>query len=157
MAALATIATLGLNVLSAQQTARAQERQNLAQHAANDAAAQARIAELRRLGEVEELRREDALRQELAARRARFAGRGVSPTEGSAAAVLGGLAAESKQASLEDAYLRNAEIRDIQNARLSQGRINLLQAADAQARGRLRALQRGIPFSQSIGTSLLER
>lgn len=157
MAALATIATLGLNVLSAQQTARAQERRNLAQLSADDAAARTRIDEIRRLGEIEEQRREGFLNQELAARRARFAGRGLSPTEGSAAAVLGGLVAESEQASSEDSFLRNAQIRDIENARLSRGRINLLQAADARARGQLQTLQRGLPLQRSARTSLFGR
>ncbi|MGB1547121.1 MAG: hypothetical protein ACPHIA_01125 [Alphaproteobacteria bacterium] len=129
----------------------------MAQLAADDAAAQARIAEIKRLGTIEEQRREDLLRQELASRRAHFAGRGLSPAEGSAAAVLGGLVEESKQASAEDAYLRNAEIREIENARLARGRINLLQAANARARGGLQSLQRGIPFSYRLGTSLLER
>ncbi len=157
MAALATIATLGLNMFSAQQTARAQERQDLAQLSANDAAARIRIGELRRLGEIEEQPRKGFLSQALAARRARFAGRGLNPAEGSAAAVLGGLVAESKQAGAEDAFLRNAQIRDIENARLSRGRINLLQAAYARVRGRLQTLQRGVPLLRSAGTSLFGR
>lgn len=158
MAALASIATLGLNLVAAQQTARAQERQNLAQLAANDVAANAQIAELKRGGAIEEERRQSLLRQELAARRARFAGRGISPTEGSAAAVLGGLVAESEAGSEEDAFLRDAQIRDLENRRFARGRIDLLQAADARARGRLGTLRAGLPLLRDAGTlSLFDR
>jgi|GEM_PF-6728700 len=157
MAALATIATLGLNILSAEQQARSQEKQNRAQFAANDASAAAQISELRRAGAIEEQRRQDLLDQELAARRARFAGRGIGPGDGSAAAVLGGLVQESKSASEEDAFLRGERIRELEGVRLARGRIDLLQAADARARGRLRTLQGGIPLSQRTGDSLFRR
>ncbi|PCJ59371.1 MAG: hypothetical protein COA65_06315 [Rhodospirillaceae bacterium] len=157
MAALATIATLGLNIFSSQQQARAQSQQNLAQFAANDANAKAQIATLQRTGAIEEQRRRDLLEKETAARRARFAGRGLASSDGSAAAVLGGLAEESKLANREDAFLRNERIRELEAVRLSRGRIDLLQAADARARGRLRTLQRGIPLLQKAGTSLFDR
>ncbi len=157
MAALATIATLGLNIFSAQQQARAQSKQNLAQFAANDAAAKAQIAALQRTGTIEEQRRRDLLEKETAARRARFAGRGLAASDGSAAAVLGGLAEESRLANREDAFLRNERIRELEAVRLARGRIDLLQAADARARGRLQTLQGGIPLLQRAGTSLFDR
>jgi len=157
MAALATIATLGLNIFSSQQQARAQSQQNLAQFAANDANAKAQIATLQRTGAIEEQRRRDLLEKETATRRARFAGRGLTSSDGSAAAVLGGLAEESKLANREDAFLRNERIRELEAVRLARGRIDLLQAADARARGRLRTLQGGIPLLQRAGTSLFNR
>lgn len=153
MAAFATIATLGLNILSAQQQVRAQEKQTQAQLSAADAATSAQISELQRSGEIEGQRRQDLLDKDLARRRARFAGRGLAPSDGSAAAVLSGLAEESRLAGEEDAFFRGERIRELERTRLEKGRLDLLQATDIRARQRLRTFQGGL----RAGTSLFNR
>jgi hypothetical protein len=114
MAQIATIASLALAGVAMQNQAktrkvetRAREAQQAAQqqYSASQQAAQQRA-------------RQDVLARSIAASRARFAAGGVSPDEGSAAALIAGMRADAAQTDAESA--------DLLRMRLAAGRPSLL-------------------------------
>ena len=118
MAQIATVASLALAGASLQDQvkkrkveARARDAQQ--QYIASQQAAQQRA-------------RQDLLARSIAATRARFAASGVSPDEGSAAALVAGMRADAAQADSESA--------DLLRQRLAAGRASLLNSnGDFQA------------------------
>ena len=118
MAQIATVASLALAGASLQDQvkkrkveARARDAQQ--QYIASQQAAQQRA-------------RQDLLARSIAATRARFAASGVSPDEGSAAALVAGMRADAAQAESESA--------DLLRQRLAAGRASLLNSnGDFQA------------------------
>jgi|688.fasta_scaffold1084400_2 hypothetical protein len=118
MAQIATVASLALAGASLQDQvkkrkveARARDAQQ--QYIASQQAAQQRA-------------RQDVLARSIAATRARFAASGVSPDEGSAAALVAGMRADAAQAESESA--------DLLRQRLAAGRASLLNSnGDFQA------------------------
>jgi hypothetical protein len=118
MAQIATIASLALAGASLQNQAKnrkveARAREAQQQYIANQQAVQQRA-------------RQDVLARSIAATRARFAASGVSPDEGSAAALVAGMRADAAQAESESA--------DLLRQRLAAGRASLLNSnGDFQA------------------------
>jgi hypothetical protein len=118
MAQIATVASLALAGASMQDQvkkrkveARARDAQQ--QYIASQQAAQQRA-------------RQDLLARSIAATRARYAASGVSPDEGSAAALVAGMRADAAQAESESA--------DLLRQRLAAGRASLLNSnGDFQA------------------------
>jgi hypothetical protein len=128
MAQIATIASLALAGASMQNQAkirkveaRAREAQQAAQqqYLASQQAAQQRA-------------RQDLLVRSIAATRARFAAGGVSPDEGSAAALVAGMRSDAAQTDAESA--------DLLRMRLASGRPSLLNA-NGDFQGFVRATQ----------------
>ena len=128
MAQIATIASLALAGVAMQNQAktrkvetRAREAQQAAQqqYSASQQAAQQRA-------------RQDVLARSIAASRARFAAGGVSPDEGSAAALIAGMRADAAQTDTERA--------DLLRMRLAAGRPSLLNA-NGDFQGFVRATQ----------------
>lgn len=103
----------------------------LQQAAAQNEAARARVAQIRRAREIEEARRRDLLRREQATRRARFGAAGIAGTGGSADAVLRGLALDSARRGAEDASLDRLRTGDIRARAAARNRINLLETTDS--------------------------
>jgi hypothetical protein len=128
MAQIATIASLALAGVAMQNQAktrkvetRGREAQQAAQqqYSASQQAAQQRA-------------RQDVLARSIAASRARFAAGGVSPDEGSAAALIAGMRADAAQTDTESA--------DLLRMRLAAGRPSLLNA-NGDFQGFVRATQ----------------
>ncbi|MCA3323202.1 MAG: hypothetical protein INF75_16170 [Roseomonas sp.] len=124
MAQIASIASLALagaamqsQVKNRKLEARAREAQQ--QYLASQQAAQQRA-------------RQDILARSIAATRARFAAGGVSPDEGSAAALVSGMRADAAQTDSESA--------DLLRLRLAAGRPSLLNA-NGEFQGFVRATQ----------------
>jgi len=139
MAQIATIASLALAGVAMQNQAktrkvetRAREAQQAAQqqYSASQQAAQQRA-------------RQDVLARSIAASRARFAAGGVSPDEGSAAALIAGMRTDAAQTDAESA--------DLLRMRLAAGRPSLLNA-NGDFQGFVRATQ----FFGSITRNLLD-
>ncbi|MFO0185540.1 MAG: hypothetical protein ACK55J_02730, partial [Alphaproteobacteria bacterium] len=112
MAQIASIASLALAGASMQNQAKnrkveARAREAQQQYIASQQAAQQRV-------------RQDVLARSIAATRARFAAGGVSPDEGSAAALVAGMRADAAQ--------NDAESADFLRQRLAAGRPSLLNA-----------------------------
>jgi hypothetical protein len=145
MGALSSLATAGLNLALAQQSAQRQSR-------AIDADRDRQILAIRQRDEEERRRQEDQLRRQLATQRARAAAAGVGGTGGSADAVLRGLIEESEatqRAREETSALRIGELR--RRARSSRQR-SLLDVASGPGGSALRSIGR----ETGRGLSLLD-
>ena len=135
MAQIATIASLALAGASMQNQAKnrkveARAREAQQQYIASQQAAQQRA-------------RQDILARSIAATRARFAASGVSPDEGSAAALLAGMRADAAQTDSESA--------DLLRQRLAAGRPSLLNA-----NGDFQSFVRATQSFGSIARNLLD-
>ncbi|MFN6251938.1 MAG: hypothetical protein ACK4Y5_07660 [Acetobacteraceae bacterium] len=135
MAQIASIASLALAGASMQNQAKnrkveARAREAQQQYIASQQAAQQRV-------------RQDVLARSIAATRARFAAGGVSPDEGSAAALVAGMRADAAQ--------NDAESADFLRQRLAAGRPSLLNA-----NGDLQGFVRATQSFGSIARNLLD-
>ncbi len=119
--AVMTVLGAGLSLVQKQQQASAARRTAEAQ-------AGAQAAQIETARQAADRDREARLARALASARARFAGRGLDPGQGSAAAVLNGLIAESDQEA-EDARVQTETRLGAINARLNQPGPGLLESA----------------------------
>lgn len=116
-----TVLSAGLNIAQKQHQGRAARQ-------AADAQAGAQAAQIEAARQAADREREARLARTLASARARFAGRGLDPAQGSAAAVLDGLISDSDQEA-EDARAQ-ADIRlGAIAARLNRPEPGLLESA----------------------------
>lgn len=130
-AAMAVLSGLefGLDLMQKQRQARAEDAR-----AQTQAAAQSRQVELNR--QIEERRRDERLRQTQARQRARFGALGVGG-DGSAAAVLDGLAAVSTREGRDTNALFDERLRSIDESYASRPRRNLLAESSLDLLGQL--------------------
>lgn len=123
MAQLASLATLigaGASIYGNVRAAQDQAKARKAQNAAIAAQNAERAKQLRIEAEADARSRQEALARTIAAARARLAAGGISPNEGSAAALAAGLQSDAAAtASEQDALLQS---------RLAQGRRSLLNS-----------------------------
>lgn len=115
-----TILGAGLNIAQKQQQTRAARQ-------AADAQAGAQATQIEAARQAADRDREARLARTLASARARFAGRGLDPGQGSAAAVLDGLISESDQEA-EDARAQTDIRLGAINARLNRPEPGLLES-----------------------------
>lgn len=123
MGALTSIASLvgaGATVYGSVRSAQQAKANNRAQVAISQAQEQARQQELIADRAAQSRERQATLARTIATARARLAAGGLSPDDGSAAAITGGLAQQAAAAEGES----DAELR----ARLARGRTSLLQS-----------------------------
>lgn len=135
MAQLASIASLAGTGLAVYGQVRQAQQQKVAanvqaENLRTQQAAQRKAADAQ--GAADRRERQDVLARSLATARARLAAGGVSPDEGSAAALAAGLKRDAAQDTAEDAA--------VTEARLAAGRRSLL-APDGSATSYLRAAQ----------------
>lgn len=145
MAALSSIATLvgaGATVYAQQRAQQSQYATQLAQAQANQSLEVQRQNQLIAQQQAEQRARQVQLARSVASTRARLAASGITPDDGSGAAITTGLAADSAAAANEsDAVFR---------ARLASGRASLLNP-DASLTGFARA---GASFGRSLSNLL---
>jgi hypothetical protein len=135
MGAITSLATAGLNLALAQQSAQRQSR-------AIDADRDRQIAAIRQRDDEERRRGEDQLRRQLATQRARAAAAGVGSGGGSADAVLRGLIEESEAAQRAREQSSALRIDELRRRAQQSRRRNLLDLAGGPAGGALRSLGR---------------
>ena len=101
-------------------------RQDKAARAQIESETAANAAEVQAQRAAQERERDARLRRALATQRARFAAGGLDPAQGSAAAVLDGLAAEAERAAEEDRERANSRLGLLERRR--RERLDLLAA-----------------------------
>lgn len=146
MAGLTTIATValaGLDLLQRAAAARTGAAQARLARDAQEAATRARLGQLEADRDAAARARAERLRRNLAAARARLGARGIAGDEGSGAALLQGLAADSATAGAEESarYARRIDAL-LRDAAYDRER-DLLSRADRRARERLGLLRSG--------------
>ncbi len=122
--------------------------QRKASNADTRAAAQSELglksAQIRQEQAIDEQDRQERLRRALAVQRARFGAQGLSSTEGSAAATLGGLALAANRDSQQAESITSLRLDRLAEEQAWAGRKNLLQSAQAPYRSAFSLLSRGV-------------
>jgi len=119
MGALNSLATVGLNLALAQQSARRTARDI-------DSERDRQIQAIRQRDEEEQRRQQEALRRRLATQRARAGAAGVATTGGSSDAVLRGLTEEAEAAQSASNQTSAQRIEDLRRSTSRSRRNNLL-------------------------------
>jgi hypothetical protein len=126
-----------LAAASAAATAAQANRRASAEADAQNNAVAAQFQQQALAAEIEERRRQEQLKRERAQRLARFGAQGVSSGGGSAAAVLGGLSAESARQGAESARQRSLAMSSSLLDLADRNRLTLLRAAEAREKAAL--------------------
>lgn len=135
MAQIATIASLAIAGVSAYNQAQQQRQRKAATRVQQEAAREHQIAQQQVIttqAAAQQRARQDVLARTIAATRARLAAGGISPDEGSAAALTGGMVADAAQ--------DQAESTELLRTRLAAGRPSLL-TSNGDFQGFVRATQ----------------
>ena len=135
MAQIATIASLAIAGVSAYNQAQQQRQRKAATRVQQEAAREHQIAQQQAIttqAAAQQRARQDVLARTIAATRARLAAGGISPDEGSAAALTAGMVADAAQ--------DQAESTELLRTRLAAGRPSLL-TSNGDFQGFVRATQ----------------
>jgi len=139
MAELSTLALVSAGVGAANQIAGAAQadRRARAEAAAQTDAVSRQLQQQALAAEIEERRRQEQLARERAQRLARFGAQGIASDEGSPAAVLTGLGAESARQAAENMQQRSLAMSNSLLDLADRNRLTLLRAAEARERAAL--------------------
>ena len=115
------------------------------------AEARAQTLQVEQTQAIQSRERAEQLRRALAAQRARFGAQGLSSGSGSAAAALGGLAAESERQDQEAGSLAALRVGRIGDDLDWQQRRSLLDASSSRYRSAFSLMQQGLRSTSLLG------
>jgi len=120
-----TVAMMALNTVKSSQQAKAQQNAAMAQQRADIQQRQYQL-------QIQEREKRDRLKQALATQRSRFGAQGLSPSSGSAAALLEGLQKDTEKGIADQRGLENLRISQLADKSARKRRINLLEFQKGQ-------------------------